>query len=252
MPTSAFDEPMQFGSGPKLTEGQKYLIELTDIAAQKKVVTFKEALRGKKDNKGKSVIGKEYDLLAPDMQALVDSIPPEFWPLKDGETEPREKARYTDRITFQFVEPITGIKFSYDAQFDVPSKKLADFVTRATGITFKGDEGYTWGNIFKKGEKFVATVVKRGNFYAIDTDSIVKEALAGPVAAQAKGELSATAKSMLDYIKANMVGKPKASVFDLFDNKMFGTYTETQKAWTEIQNSGIKFTLDGKTFGFEA
>ena len=251
MAQSAFEEPLVTGSTQKLIEGQKYVVELTDIIKQNKCVAFKEALRGKKDANGKSIIGKEYDSLSPEMQALVDGAPAEFWPLGPGETEPREKARFVDRITFQFLEPESGVKFLYDAQFDMGSKKLGEFVSKATGMLVKGDEGYTWGNLFPKGSKFVGTVVKRGNFLGLDVNSIVKKELAGPVVdgASVPGELSETAKKLLEHIKTNMVGKSKASVFDLFDSGQFGTYTETQKAWTEIQRSGIKISEDGRTFG---
>jgi hypothetical protein len=252
MATSAFEEPLVTGSGSKLTEGEKYVVELTDIVSQKKVVTFREALRGKKTADGKSIIGKEYDSLPADMKALVDNTPEEYWPLRDGETEQRAKNKFTDRIVFQFREPTTDVKFLFDAQFDVPSKKLREFVERSTGMVVKGDEGYTWGNLYKKGDKFIATIIKRGNFLGIDTDSIVKEALHGPLesAGSASGELSPTAQKLLEYIKGNMIGKPKSAVFDLFDTGQFGTYAETQKAWTEIQKK-TKVSLDGKTFGFE-
>jgi len=249
MAQSAFEEPMNFGSS-KLIEGQKYTIELTDIVKQTKVVAYREALKGKKDENGKSIINKEYDTLSPALKAFVDETPAEYWKLRDGDTEAREKAKFVDRITFQFREPETDVKFLYDAQFEIPSKKLSAFITQATGISIKGDEGYTLGNLFKKGEKYVATVVKRGSFLGIDPETVVKAALAGPVTATTKNELSATAQSLLDYIKKNLVGKPKSTVFDLFDSKKFGTYAETQKAWTEITRSGIKVSLDGKTFGF--
>ena len=257
MSTSAFEEPLVVsGSVSKLVEGQKYVVELTDIVKQDKCVAFRESLRGKTDAAGKSIINKEYALLSPDLQVFVDNAAPDFWKLterdiKEGKTEPREKAKFVNRITFQFREPESDVKFLYDAQFEVPSTKLSNFVARATGIIPTGDEGYTWGNLFPKGSKWVAVVNKRGNFMGIDVDTLVKEELAGPVVAAVKGELSDTAKALLEYIKGNMVGKPKSSVFDLFDSKQFGTYTETQKAWTEIQRSGIKISLDGKTFGFE-
>jgi hypothetical protein len=249
MAQSAFSEQMNFGSG-KLVEGQKYTVELTDIIKQVKCVAFKEALRGKKDANGKSIIGKEYDTLSPELKKLVDETPAEYWPLRSGETQQREKAKFVDRMTFQFREPESDIKFLYDAQFDIPSKKLSNFITQATGIAIKGDEGYTLGNLFKKGDKFVATIVKKGTFLGLDTDTIVKEALVGPIVAANKSELSATAQKLLEYIKKHLVGKPKATVFDLFENKKFGTYAETQKAWAEITRSGIKVSLDGKTFGF--
>lgn len=252
MAESAFEMPMNFGAGSKLIEGQKYSIELTDLISQNKVVAFRDALRGIKNAEGKSIIGKEYDTLSADMKKIVDETPAEYWPLKEGETEQKEKQKFVNRIIFQFREPESDVKFLYDAQFDVPSKKLGEFVTRATGMVIKGDEGYTWGNMFKKGEKFVATVIKRGNFLGIDVGSVVKEALSGPVANSGKsGELSPAAQKLLDYIKSNMVGQKKSVIFDLFDNGEFGTYAETQKAWTEIQRSGTKISLDGKTFGFE-
>ena len=129
MANSAFSEPLNFG-GSKLVENQKYEVELTDITKANKVVAYNSAFKGIK-----GVIGKEYDALTPENKTLVDNTAAEFWPLREGETEAREKAKFVNRINFQFLEPKTAIKFLYDAQFDMstdnfPSKKLRDFVER--------------------------------------------------------------------------------------------------------------------------
>ncbi len=254
MATDAFEEPLNFG-GSKLTEGRTYTIELTEIIKQNKVVAPSTIL------KGKGVVGKEYDALTDAEKKIVDDSPVEM-DTRAGRT-PREKPKFINRITFQFVEPDSQIKFLYDAQFDMsldnyPTKKLRDFVQRATGISVQGDEGFTWGTLFKRGEKFLAAVRRNGAYFGIDIDTIVKAQLAAPVVVGEEG-LSVDAKSLLEYIKNNLVGEQFSVIVDVFTSGAGGAivtdangdaYAKTRDAWAELRQKSVSFSLDGKTFGF--
>ncbi|MDD4352706.1 MAG: hypothetical protein PHU71_07080 [Candidatus Gracilibacteria bacterium] len=263
MVMDAFDEPLNFG-GAKLIEGKKYPIELTGIVKKVQVVNGSTYL------KGKGVIGKEYEKLTDSERAIVDGAPKEFWDKKDNEETAREKAKFRNVIIFQFREPESDTKFLYDASFDMtypdnfPMKSktsdLRGFVTKVFGMPVQGDEGFKWGDLFKKGDKFVATTYRKDGFSRLNVDSIMKEELSGPVVAGDGSNLSGDAQKLLGYIKTALVGQPFASVLNTFDTGADGllgpandpaTYTRTHTAWSDIRKSNVKYTIDGKTFGFE-
>lgn len=263
MAIDAWDEPLNFG-GAKLVEGKQYTIELTNIIKKVKVVSGSKALAKK------GVINKEYDELDAAGKKLVDDAPVEYWPLKEGETTPREKAKFHNAIIFQFREPETDTKFMYDAQFimsypdNYPIKTkdsdLRKFVERIFGMSIQGDEGFTWGGMFKKGDKFVATTYRKDGYSHLNIDSIIKAELAGPTVTNDPTALSEDAKKLLEYIKANLSGQKFTSVLAHFADgagETIGpagdtaTYNKTHAAWSEIRRSGVKYSLDGKVFGFE-
>lgn len=255
MSTSCFEEPLNFG-GAKLTEGKKYEIELTDIVKDEKVVAYNSNFTGK------GVIGKVYDNLDGDKKALVDNTPAEMWEARDGKPA-TEKPKFVNRITFQFREPETDTKFMYDAQFDMtldnfPTKKLREFVTRATGMSIQGDEGFAWKDLFKKGDRFVAIVTRKDNFFRLNVDSIMKAELSGPVAVGDVSNLSPDAQALYNYIKSNLVGQKFKSVVEVYPTGAGGAivsdaagdaYVKTANAWAEIRQSGISYSTDGETFG---
>lgn len=232
---SAWDEPV-IVQGKNLSEGM-YEVELTDIQKSEKVVLFREALRGTK-----GIIGKEYDSLDADSKNTVDNAPVDTWP--DG----RQKQTLSDRVSFVFTEPISGITFKYGAQFDMPSKRLNDFIARATGVTISAGEEIKFGQLFKPGDKFVA-MIKRGQsgYMDIDPSTIMKKDLANPSVVGTA--LSERATKLLEYLKANYQGRPMKDIVDVYNSGMFGTFTETANAWNEIK-AHMSTTRDGKTLDF--
>jgi len=242
MSNSAWDEPIVV-QGAGLAEGQ-YELELTDIVKENKVVTFREAFRGVK-----GITGKEYDSLTAEQKALVDSTPVEFWPARDGKP-PQEKKAFVDRIRFVFKEPNTGYEFKYAAQFDMPSKNLSEFITRATAATITPGEDIKFNKLFKPADKFVGYVRRneKTGYMDLDVASVMKKELATPTV-KGTAALSEKAIALLDYLKANYQGKPKRDIVDLYGTGQFGSYQETTSAWQEIMRN-VKYTSDGKTLDF--
>jgi len=257
----AFDKPMNFG-GAKLVDGRQYKLELVDITIRPRVVSYREEWKGMK-----GLSGVEYDKLTPENKAIVDNAPIEYWEPRDGK-EPAPKDKFESRITFQFREPEADVK-SIFLQYKMkengfPSPDLRKFVTTATGITVDGND-FTWGDIFKAGDKFVGVVKAKsggnGNLYEIEKNSLVREELAAPIVtgAAAVGTLSDNAKALYEFIKANLNGQPKGKIVEHLKTGAGGAigpaddgkarYNNTFEAWTEIRKSGVKYLSDdGKTF----
>lgn len=252
MSNSAWKEQIVV-KGAGMPEGT-YAVTLKDIVTEKKVVQNRSGLAGQ------SVITKEYDSLDADQKTLVDSIPDEFWPKKANDKEARKKAAFVDQVRFVFNDPATGNDLKFGAEFviaqygkegDVLSssnKTLVDFVTKATGAPIAAGDTFTLEDFFKPNEEFVLTLVKNGGFTEIDPDSVVKKELAKPIVKGAAA-LSDRAKTMLDWLKANMQGHAKREIVDLYGTGQFGTFQETTQAWQEIMRN-VVYTKDGKTLDF--
>ena len=252
MSNSAWDEVVKV-AGAGLAEGQ-YEVTLKDIVRENKVVQFREGLRGKK-----GIINQEYDALTADQKTLVDSLPDEFWPLGPKDTTPRKKTAFVNQIRFVFNDPKSGTDLKYGAVFATDifdaagnrmggGKSLVDFITRATGIPTEVGDEIKFSDIFKMGDAYVLSLIKKNNFTEIDPNSVMKKELAKPIV-RGKEALSDRAKQMLEFLKANYQGRPKRDVVDLYGSGQFGSYGETTAAWQEIMKN-VKYTTDGKNLDF--
>lgn len=252
--------PLNFGGN--VVDGKKYDLELANISIRRKVVAFKEALRGVP-----GTIGVEYDKLTEDKKKIVDAAPDDFFDLRPGETEKRAKPRYKNTISFQFKEVDSGknLFLSFDMQMNgFPEQRLREFVTQSTGFPIVGDEGFKWGNLYKKGDVFVGTVIRtdKGRL-TLDPTTVVKKSISTPVVT-GPVTISDNAQIMLDFIKRELVHQSKGVIVDYFQsglNGLIGPVGEdpessgqrranTYKAWTELKSSGIEYSKDGKTFSF--
>ncbi len=253
MSNSAWDETVKVKTAG-LPEGT-YEVELKDIVREDMVVLFKEGLRSIKE-----VSNKEYADLTSDQKAKVDSQVDEYWPARKEGDQPRIKASFVDQYRFVFVDPATGSEMRQGATFPIQNynaakqpitgagKSLTDFITRATGIPVAAGDEFKLSDFFKHGDKYVLNIVKVKNFSQIDPASVMRKELAKPIV-KGKEALSERAKTMLEYLKANMQGRPKRDIVDLYGTGQFGTYPETTAAWQEIMKN-VKYTSDGKTLDF--
>lgn len=253
MSNSAWDEKVVV-KGVGLAEGQ-YEVELKDIVREDMVVLFKEGLRSIKE-----VSNKEYADLTADQKAKVDAQVDEYWPARKEGEQPRLKTSFVDQYRFVFVDPATGTEMRQGATFPIQNynaakqpitgagKSLTDFITRATGIPVAVGDEFKLSDFFKAGDKYVLNIVKVKNFSQIDPLTVMRKELAKPIV-KGKEALSDRAKTMLEYLKANMQGKPKREIVDLYGTGQFGTYQETTSAWQEIMKN-VTYTKDGKTLDF--
>lgn len=253
MSNSAWGEKVTV-KGVGLAEGQ-YEVELKDIIREDMVVLFKEGLRSIKE-----VSNKEYASLTADQKAVIDSQVDEFWPARKEGDQPRIKASFVDQYRFVFVDPASGTEMRQGATFPIQNynaakqpitgagKSLTDFITRATGIPVAVGDEFKLSDFFKPGDKYVLSIVRVKNYSQIDPTSVMRKELAKPIV-RGKEALSDRAKTMLDYLKANLQGKPKRDIVDLYGTGQFGSYQETTAAWQEIMKN-VKYTSDGKTLDF--
>lgn len=253
MSNSAWDEVVSV-KGAGMAEGM-YDVTLKDIMQEKKVVQNRTGLAGK------SVIGKEYEALDADQKAIVDAVEDEYWPQRPTDKEARKKAAFVDQVRFVFNEPKTGTDLRFGAVFQngqyakdgtvlsSSNKNLVDFITRSTGAPIVAGDAFKFADFFKPGDAFVLTLIKKGNFTEIDPNSVMKKELAGPIV-KGTAALSAKATTLLDYLKANMQGKSKREIADLYGMGIGGmSYQETQQAWQEIMKN-VPYTKDSKTLDF--
>jgi hypothetical protein len=241
-----FNTKMVFGAA-KLVDGRQYKVVLEDLKIKTKIVSYRKEWEGKK-----GLSGVEYDKLTPENKEIVDNAPIEYWEPKDGK-EAQPKAKFEDRITFQFREPEEDEKRIY-LQFKMkeggwPTQKLREFVTKATAMQIDGSEGFMWGDIFKKGDEFVGIVKANGNMYTLEPDSVVKAELAPPIVKGDITTLSENAQKLYAFIKDNLNGSPRSEIAKSLKTGANGTigpendekarYNATFAAWTEIRRSGI-------------
>lgn len=123
------------------------------------------------------------------------------------------------------------------------------------------EDGFKWGDLFKKGDNFTAIVGNdNSGRLVLMQDSIVKVG-ADSINVESGGQsgLSSDARALLEFIKQNMVGRKFGDIVDMFASGANGTiqsdnpeevYERTRRAWVEIRTSGVKYSLDGTTFGF--
>ena len=240
--------------GAGLPEGQ-YEVTIKGIEHEYKVVQNRAGLAGK------SVISKEYEALDATQKALVDGIDDEYWPQRPGDKEARKKAAFVDQVRFVFNEPKSGTDLKFGATFpnaeyskdgtviNSSNKKLVDFIVRSTGAPLVAGDAVKFSDFFKMGDAFVLTLIKKGNFTEIDPNSVMKKELAGPIV-KGTAALSAKATTLLEYLKANMQGKSKREIADLYGMSIGGmSYQETQQAWQEIMKN-VPYTKDSKTLDF--
>jgi len=255
-----FDEPINI-SEPGPVVGRQYELILEEIRIYEKVVAYTDFTKNLRLPDGKSVLGRQYDELPANIREMIDSAPDEY--RVDAYGNERKREKYINRIMFLFREPTTNwplpINFDMSYPDSRPTGKLSRWVTRVVGIPIVGDEGFRWGDLFKKGEKFTGKIGrdKRG-WKCLEPDTIEK---VGSVQINiAPGGLSDDAKALLGFIKQNLVGQPISVMSDYLASGANGviqgatpeeTYSKTLSAWSEIK-ANTRYTLDGVTFGFDS
>lgn len=262
---SAFEVPISVSEGNAPVAGKTYTVELEDLLLYEKVVAYTPFNDSLRMPDGTKVLGKEYDSLPPDIRAAIDNAPEEHFINKDG-SEGNVRRKFVNRLTFVFKEPISGWSFytSIDLSYPentVDSQKAKKWLTKVLGMPISTEDGFKWGDLFKKGDKFTALVgTDSSGRRVLMQDSIVKVG-AGNINVVSGGQsvLSPDARALLEFIKQNMVGRKFGDIVDMFASGANGTiqsdnpeevYERTRRAWVEIRTSGVKYSLDGTTFGF--
>jgi hypothetical protein len=260
----------------KWTFNAPYTVIVEDIEIRPKVVAPCKALKGLKP----SIIGKELGELNDIAIQKVIDYPAEM------SSKGNEQPKVRDVVRIVFSEPTTGKRFIYDstpnfnfAYYDdswqdsekrnvpegKPSKDFFEFVERATKFVIEAGQTFTLGDIFKKGDKFTAIIIKDDNGYPmIDKDTVMPFGVVSTstkVEAAKSGvtniELSGAAQDLYKLIQSKaeeLKGRPVGDLVNTLlaewtqNGAMSGDWSSGFAAWQEVKRAHPEIVGADETF----